>query len=204
MMLHKISSTTGIIILAAGESSRLGSPKQLLDFKGKYLLQHIIDVAKDSLAAYMVLVLGAYAEEIEARLELNKVDVIHNGAWKEGLSSSIRCGLEAMVQTHPETETVLFLLCDQPFLTTSVINQIIAKYIESGKGIIASDYGQASGPPALFHKSMFAFLMQLNGNQGAKSIMLQFPEELAYADFPEGKIDIDTVSDYEIVKRNNF
>lgn len=186
---------TSIIILAAGQSSRFGSPKQLLHYKSKPLLQYTLDTAK-KLPFDVFCVLGAYPDEINREVDFSETVVVNNENWSEGLSSSIKCGLGAVLQTHPETEAIILVLCDQPFLTTDILSQIIENYHHTGQPIIHCLYGDTSGPPTLFHKSLFPYLMELSGNQGAKKVVKMFPEKVAYVDFPKGKFDIDTQEDY--------
>jgi molybdenum cofactor cytidylyltransferase len=189
------SNQISIILLAAGESSRLGSPKQLLEYHGKNLLQHTIDLTQ-LLDIDTFVVLGAFKEEILARVNVYEGKVVENMAWSEGLSSSIRCGLSGVLKTNPETEAVILVLCDQPFLTAEILQEMVIKYRSSGQSIIHCLYGDTSGPPTLFHKSLFPYLMELKGGQGAKKVVDMFPNQVTYIDFPKGKFDIDTQEDY--------
>lgn len=194
------SNQISLILLAAGESSRLGMPKQLLKYRGKNLLQHTIDLTL-LLDIETFVVLGAFKEEILARVNVYEGKVVENMAWSEGLSSSIRCGLSGVLKTNPETEAIILVLCDQPFLTTEILKVIIEKYHSSGKPIIHCSYGDTSGPPTLFHKSLFPYLMELKGGQGAKKVVDMFPDQVGYVDFPKGKFDIDTTADYHLLKQ---
>ncbi len=195
-MKHKKAPKTSIIILAAGASSRLGSPKQLLEVHGSYLLQHIAEVSAASDADHVVVVLGAHHHLIESIIDLSRVQIVLNPLWEEGLSSSICCGLETVLTVYPKTEAVIFVLCDQPYLTTPILNELMLRQAETNKSIIQCRYSQAIGPPTLFYKDMFPHLMQLRGSQGAKSVANQFREEVAYVSFPDGDTDLDTASDY--------
>jgi molybdenum cofactor cytidylyltransferase len=194
------STKISLILLAAGESSRLGSPKQLLEYRGKNLLQHTIDLTQ-LLDIETIVVLGAFKEEILARVNVYEGKVVENMAWSEGLSSSIRCGLSEVLKKNTETEAVILLLCDQPFLTTEILREIVEKYHSSGQSIVHCSYGDVSGPPTLFHKSLFPYLMELKGGQGAKKVVDMFPDQVAYIDFPKGKLDIDTAADYQQLKQ---
>lgn len=194
-MRHKTSSNISLILLAAGESSRLGSPKQLLMYKGKNLMQHTIDLAQ-KLSLETVIVLGAFKDEILAQVDVLGNEVVENVNWSEGLASSIRCGLRRVLENNPETEAVILVLCDQPFLEAEIMREIVEKYHSSGQSIVHSSYGDVSGPPTLFHKSLFPYLMELKGGQGAKKVVDMFPDQVVYVDFPKGKYDIDTTADY--------
>lgn len=184
-----------LILLAAGESSRLGTPKQLLMYKGESLMQHTIDLTQN-LEIETIIVLGAFKEEILGQVDVLGIKVVENMNWNEGLASSIRCGLSRVLETNPETEAVILILCDQPFLKVEILREIVTKYHSSGQAIVHCSYGDASGPPTLFHKSLFPYLMELKGGQGAKKVVDMFPDQVAYVDFPKGKLDIDTIADY--------
>lgn len=194
-MRHKTFGNISLILLAAGESSRLGSPKQLLMYKGKNLMQHAINLAQ-TLGMETVIVLGAFMEEILGQVDILGTNVVENVGWSEGLASSIRCGLRNVLETNPETEAVILVLCDQPFLKAEILHEIVEKYHSSGQSIVHCSYGDVSGPPTLFHKSLFPYLMALKGGQGAKKVVDMFPNQVAYVDFPKGRLDIDTVADY--------
>lgn len=195
-MLRKTPSNISIILLAAGESSRLGTPKQLLMFKGKNLMQHSIDMTLTP-GMDTVLVLGAFSDQILEQVNTFDTKIVENEQWNEGLSSSIRKGLEAVLISHPDTEAVILVLCDQPFLSAEILRQILEKYQDTGLPIVHCHYGEASGPPTLFHRSMFPYLLELKGGQGAKKVVDRFPDQVAFIDFPHGSLDIDTPEDYQ-------
>jgi molybdenum cofactor cytidylyltransferase len=195
-MTAKKINTISIILLAAGESSRLGTPKQLLMYKGKNLMQHTIDMTLTP-GMDTVLVLGAFSDQILEQVNTFDTKIVENKEWNEGLSSSIRKGLEAVLISHPDTEAVIMVLCDQPFLSAEILKQILEKYNDTGLPIVHCHYGEASGPPTLFHRSMFPYLMELKGGQGAKKVVDRFPDQAAFIDFPQGSLDIDTMEDYQ-------
>jgi molybdenum cofactor cytidylyltransferase len=187
----------GIVILAAGSSSRLGEPKQLLPYDDKNLLQHTIDVAENSDINSVIIVLGANADLIAK--EITKIDahLIENKEWKEGMASSVRTGLNELLKISPETDAVIFMVCDQPHVSTMIIDGLIKIQRESGKPIVACNYLETMGPPALFHRSLFNELKQLKGDVGARKIIQQHNDEVATLLFTEGKTDIDTKEDYD-------
>jgi len=185
-----------IILLAAGESSRLGTPKQLLMYKGKNLMQHTIDMT-ETLGMDTVIVLGAFSDQILYYVDTYGAKVVQNMDWHEGLASSVRCGLEHVLMMNTDTEAVILVLCDQPLLTVDILHQVIDTYHVSSLPIVHCNYGEASGPPTLFHKSLFPYLMELKGHEGAKKVVNTFPEKVALVDFPDGKWDIDTPADYQ-------
>jgi molybdenum cofactor cytidylyltransferase len=159
----------GIIILAAGASTRLGKPKQLLHFNDKSLLQHAIDTAVSSSGGDpVIVVLGSSADFINAHIKSDSVQTVINQNWQEGMSSSIRAGLTALINLNAEIEDVILLLADQPFVTPSLLAQLMEAKKASGKGIVASSYKNQPGVPALFDHLFFPALLSLEGTEGAK------------------------------------
>ena len=195
-----LANNIGVIILAAGSSSRLGKPKQLLKYKGKNLLQNAIDAARNSIANSVIVVLGANAGHISNEIDKSNINVVINTEWEEGMASSVRNGLNELLFIASSTDAVIFVVCDQPHISSVLINSLIDKQKETGNAIITCDYGEAIGPPALFHRSLFEELMQLKGDVGARKIIQQHKDETATVLFAKGKIDIDTNEDYENLK----
>lgn len=191
-----MDSTISIILLAAGESSRLGTPKQLLMYKDKPMLQHSINMTR-TLGLETVLVLGAYSDQILGQVDTYDIKVVQNENWHEGLASSVRSGLEGALMANPDMEAVILMLCDQPLLTLDIIEKMIDKYLDSALPIVHCDYGKATGPPTLFHQSMFPNLLQLQGQEGAKKVVKTYTDKVALVDFADGKWDIDTMEDYQ-------
>ena len=186
----------GTVILAAGESSRLGQPKQLLEFRGTTLLRH---AAQTALAAGgpVCVVLGAFAETIRPTLENLPVLVVENRAWREGMGASLRTGLRALLDAHASLAAVVFLLSDQPFISAEKIRALVAEHERTGRAIVASEYGGSLGVPALFASGLFPELRALAGNEGAKKIISRHRDAVAAVAFHEGIADIDTLADYE-------
>lgn len=187
---------TGLIILAAGSSSRLGKPKQNLVFQGNTLLLRTIKAALAADCQQIVVVLGANGSVIEPTILNQPIQIIHNPAWEEGMSSSIRHGLTTLLNTHPHMQSVILMLCDQPFADTAIINQLI-QASANNKHLVACNYNGTIGVPALFDKSHFEKLLAINGNEGAKKLLLKYKKEVHTVPFPLGMIDIDTIGDYE-------
>ncbi|WP_294250174.1 nucleotidyltransferase family protein [uncultured Chryseobacterium sp.] len=185
---------TGIIILAAGNSSRLGQPKQLLPYRGKTLLRQTIEEAL-AVTSCVIVVTGNENTEIER--EAGTVMRVRNGDWEEGMSSSIRTGLQAMQQCYPETQQYIFTVCDQPHISAAVFLELIRKEESSGKGIIASAYSGALGTPVLFSTAYDKRLSGLSGQEGARKLILRHPEDTEAVVFEKGSVDIDTIEDYK-------
>jgi molybdenum cofactor cytidylyltransferase len=192
----------GIILLAAGGSSRLGHPKQLLLYKNQTLLQHSLSVALASNAQMIVVVLGADADILQKELTGEKIHVVINAYWQEGMASSIRTGVKAITEISPSVEGVILLVCDQPFINSALLNNLITAHQKTGKEIVACTYGNTFGPPVFFHHSLFSELLQLKGDTGARSIVQKHLDSMEAIPFPEGIFDIDTEADYEKIKGN--
>jgi len=192
---------TGIILLAAGNSTRMGSPKQLLLYEGKTLLERIVDT---SLQVFdnnkIILVLGANHSEIAFQIK-DKITLISvNEEWESGMASSIKSGLQTLLNHFPEMERCFISVCDQPYLSSEVFIEMLKLADYSSKEIIAAEYAGTIGVPALFSKKYFKKLLHLSGEQGAKKIIQQNMDDVNIFTFDEGAIDIDTPSDYENLK----
>ena len=192
----------GIVILAGGASTRLGKPKQLLQYHGKTLLSHAVNEAINAKADAVVVILGKNADLFQNEIDKEDVHVVINKDWKEGMASSVRLGLDTLLKIKPYIDAVIFMVCDQPYISSSVLNQLITKQQKTTKQIVTCNYGESIGPPALFHKKYFRELAKLNGDVGARNIIEQNMHDVATIPFPEGKIDIDTEEDYDALKKS--
>lgn len=188
---------TGLVILAAGASSRFGESKQKIIFKGKSLLQRAVETALNSACRPVIVILGAYENEIKPDIENEDVIVYHNPQWEEGMASSIRLGIEVLEKTESKVSGVLLMVCDQPYVDTTLLNDMLNKKAITGKGIIACSYNNTLGVPALFDKKFFPELLSLAGQEGAKKLIMNHKEFVAEIPFPSGGFDIDTIDDYE-------
>jgi molybdenum cofactor cytidylyltransferase len=187
---------TGIVILAAGNSSRMGQAKQLLTYQGLTLLERVVDAAMQSCFRPVVLVLGAYAEEIsELRLPDGIIRTI-NPNWQEGMASSICTGMATILDQQPQIDNVIIAVADQVFITAEVFAALLKKKQQTGKNIIASSYAKTRGTPVMFDRKYFDLLMSLKGKEGAKIILKQHAGDIEAVAFELGHIDIDTKKDY--------
>jgi molybdenum cofactor cytidylyltransferase len=191
------SSTIGLMILAAGASTRMGTPKQLLAYRGCSLIRHMAEVAIASVCQPIAVVLGAHAEQIKPEISQLPVHIVENQQWADGMSSSIWVGLEALLAVNQDLEAVAIALCDQPFVSSQTLDRIVEAYRFTGNPIIASEYAGTLGVPVLFSRSLFSELMALKSNEGAKKLIKKHIHEVFSVPFPEGSIDIDTPTDYE-------
>lgn len=194
----------GLIILAAGAATRMGRPKQLLSYQGRSLILHAVEVALASLCQPIIVVLGAYVEQIKPELMPKAVQVVENSQWQEGMSSSIRAGISMLLKTNSKLDAVIISLADQPLVSPQIFNQLIQSYQETQKVIIASKYNETTGVPALFSNALFPELMQLEGDKGAKALIQKYIDTGLILLIPEAAIDIDTPDDYKQLLLKNF
>jgi len=188
--------SVGAVILAAGSSSRMGRPKQTLQFQGTSLLKRATLAALDAMCRPVVVVTGASAEL--SRRELDQLDVgeAFNPDWETGMASSVRAGIETLISIDADVSAAVLLLCDQPHVTSAVISNLIAAHYATGKHVIASAYGESFGVPALFSSTLFTELTQLAGSSGAKEIIKRHASDTHFLPFPEGEVDVDTPDDF--------
>ena len=194
--------STAIIILAAGNSSRLGRSKQLLDVGGKSLLTRTVEAAINSLADIVLVVLGSELETHKRELSDKKtVYLAHNGNWKKGMGASLKAGLKRLLELNPKTDDVIFSVCDQPYITSSIFNDLMKESQTSTKNVFASKYKSNSiGVPALFKSDLFSSLQSIDDKVGARFILKEKSADLVFVEFPNGDIDIDTLSDYHDIQ----
>ena len=189
-------NSIGIIILAAGASTRLGEPKQNLLFRGKSLLNHALTVAKTTDCTPIFIVTGAHTFETDDVSD-SGVFVVQNPDWQKGIASSINLSVSYLQQKAPNISGVILMVCDQPYVTSTLLHRLIAERIKTNKPIIACSYQDTLGTPVLFDKRYFDVLHALEGDEGAKKIILKNLEEVASISFDLGSIDIDTKDDYK-------
>lgn len=187
---------TGMIILAAGSSSRLGRPKQLLPFRGKTLLLHVVTEALAAGLQPVVVVTGAYHGELSDELNGQTVHVVHNPLWETGMASGIASGLVEAVSQDIELRAVMVAVCDQPYVSGTLFRSLMEQQAVSGKGLVACTYAETMGTPVLFDARYFKELAGLSGKGGAQQLLKRYPEDVVTVPFPEGTVDIDTEEDF--------
>lgn len=190
---------TGLIILAAGESRRLGQVKQNLIYQHKTLLQRAVETALNSVCRPIFVVLGANSELITRGIEQAGLTYLYNADWAEGMASAIRMAVTEIDKDSSVTGAII-MVCDQPFVTTALIDTLVLKKQETGKCIIACSYNDTVGVPVLFDRTLFNDLKLLKGNEGAKKIVVNYNAGVVQVSFEAGSIDIDTLADYERLK----
>ena len=187
---------TAIVILAAGSSSRFGSAKQNLVYGNQTLLQNAV---KNALAANknVIVVLGANCEDIAYTIKEKPVNILYNTNWSRGMATSIVMAIEDIQTSYLNIDSTIFMLCDQPFVDEKLLQQLIDTAQTTEKGIVASEYNNTQGVPALFKQKYFPYLLALKGIEGARKLLLQHVDDLESIPFPLGSIDIDTAEDWE-------
>lgn len=190
-----------IVILAAGQSNRFGRPKQLLQFNGKSFLQHSVDEALQTHLPVIVVV-GANSELVKVELKNPELTITENKSWHDGMSTSLHCGISAIQNLTNEIDGIIFMVSDQPFVSTTLLTNLLRVQNENGLPIVASGYAGTLGIPVLFHKFFFDELMALQGDTGARKLIVKYKNLTTVISFPEGAIDIDTVEDYNALLQN--
>ncbi len=189
-----------VLILAAGNASRLGFPKQLLKWRNTNLLQHAINSVKHIENNGIFLVLGANYEKITTEIDSNNIHILKNDDWELGLGSSIAFGIQEILKFQPQIKQVLIMLADQPLIDTHYLNTLINRHTESKNEITCTLYkDEKLGVPAIFNKPFFKELFQLNGDKGAKKILEKYSDRVAFVDGNHVISDIDNKEDYQVL-----
>ena len=183
-----------LLLLAAGASTRMGRPKQLLPYQGRTLLRHAAETAVASGCVPIALVTGALHEALAAEVSGLPIAVVHNPDWKTGMASSIRTGLVAVTTARPAA--VLIMLCDQPLVTPELLCQLVAQQRQTQAPIVAAAYGDTLGVPVVFAQTMLPELLQLQGQQGAGQLIASLGAAVGRVLFPAGLLDVDTPEQY--------
>ena len=184
----------GVVVLAAGASSRLGQPKQLVPFRGKTLLQHTLDEVLAVGFGEKVLVLGAHAAEIQARTATKGFHLLHNPDWASGMGSTISTGVQFLQNLPSAPAHVLVLLSDQPYVDRHLLRTLATAHFGHGQ-LTACRYAEKSAVPAVFSQTYFPELANLSGDQGARQLFRQHANALTHIPFDMGTFDIDTPAD---------
>ncbi|SED17707.1 molybdenum cofactor cytidylyltransferase [Tenacibaculum sp. MAR_2009_124] len=185
---------TAIVILAAGKSSRMGTAKQLLPYRHTTLLGWTIEQALKIVNTEVICITGAKREIVEKSISTYPITIIHNSNFQNGLSASIKVGIRYVSQK--DFDNVLIILADQPFVTNGYLKEIISKSCMDPEKIIASNYGNRIGVPALFPRRFYQHLSKLTGDKGAKELLSKHSDNILK--MPKvNLIDIDTQEEYE-------
>jgi molybdenum cofactor cytidylyltransferase len=176
------------VVLAAGASTRLGEPKQLVMLGGETLLERAVRIAREAQCLPVVVVIGADYLQVVGNTTLGDVVTVINDEWQEGMASSIRLGVRSLGVVAKDAEGVLLMTCDQPAVTVKHLVRLITK-----AEVNASRYAGKNGVPAFFPKKYFGKLMELKGDVGARELLA----EARYEELENGELDVDTMKDLE-------
>ena len=186
--------------MAAGSSSRMGDPKQLLQWKNVTLIENAINNALQLSILKPIVVLGANNEKIIPIIESYPVEVIHNSNWTSGLGNSIAFGVKH-VRNNKKSDGVLITLADQPLIEMTYLKEIIESFETDKRQIIATQYKNGKlGVPVLFDRSYFNELSIIDGDKGAKLIFEKHSDSVIISPFKTNVFDIDTEEDYKKLK----
>jgi CTP:molybdopterin cytidylyltransferase MocA len=178
----------GSVILAAGSSSRLGRPKQLLRLDGRPLVGHVQQQLRAAALARYAAVLGSHAEQVAAALAADGCDLLNNPDWPEGIAASIRVAT-SWARAH-QLAGLLLAVCDQPRLSADHVRALVAAHEREGAPV-ASGYAGTRGIPAIFGAAWYSRLESLAGDRGAAALLRADPSVIVI-EWPDGAIDVDT------------
>ncbi|GAC1399440.1 MAG: molybdenum cofactor cytidylyltransferase [Ktedonobacteraceae bacterium] len=196
------------ILLAAGRSSRMGQGqhKLLLPLGDRPVLAHVVDIILASQARPLVVVLGYQAEQVRTILEPYTsqpgVTLLENPDYQQGMSTSLRKGIEALMSSSRIVDGALIVLGDQPLMTSHVLNTMIATKQATGKRIVAALYNGKRDNPTLFDASLFPELLEITGDEGGRKVIEQHRQEMAILEIGEDtpNYDMDTWEAYQQVQ----
>jgi molybdenum cofactor cytidylyltransferase len=180
------------LVMAAGDASRFGSPKQLAELNGKLLIEYILDSAKPVFGPDLYSVLGANTEQINTIIK-DRAQIIFNPNWQQGLGTSIAAGI-AFLSEHADYDGVIIVLADQYRISTDDLAYLCEQFSEDM--IIATEYGKTAGVPALFPRKYFTALASFSGAKGAKSLLNSDTPDVQRITMSSARFDIDTPEDF--------
>lgn len=199
----RAAQNIAVLILAAGASTRMGGNiKQLLPWKGTTLLGNAINTAILGGFKDIFVVLGANKEVIREQHQHFAVDFIENKDWQEGLGSSLACGVKFLQHKIMGINTILVMLADQPLIGSEYLKSMRVHFQCKDDGIVATDYGNRVGVPAIFAKPYFSSLGKLNKDFGAQELLIQHKSNIFIMHSTPNIIDIDTMEDYLDLNNN--
>lgn len=183
------------ILLAAGSSSRLGDHiKQLLDWQGRTLIEVAVDTALAAGLEPVIVVVGAHADRVRAKIADRNVIIVENEDWPRGQSTSVRAGLTTL---PAEVEAAVFMPIDQPNLTPAIIRELIDVHLSTHKPIVVASVKGQRTTPTLFQRALFADMLNIEGDRGARQIIDANPSRVAQVEVDARcVVDIDTLEEY--------
>jgi molybdenum cofactor cytidylyltransferase len=188
---------TGAIILAAGAATRMGQLKQLLTYRGTMLLRHSIEQAIGADFQPIFVVVGSKAQMLSESIAGEPVKIVHNERWETGMGSSINAGMRALLESDEIPEAVAMLVADQPLVKAEHLAAMRELLSTAGSPIVAAQYSDTIGVPALFKQELFGALSSLPPEAGARRLLRSSDADVTPFPLPEAGVDIDTPEDFE-------
>ncbi len=190
----------GAVILAAGNSSRLGQPKQLVCCGEETLLARTVRIAEEAGCLPIIVVLGYDADHMTSTLTGRSVRIVRNPAWSTGMASSLQAGLAAWSGSAIQNANVLLLVCDQPQIGADDLRELLAIHTSESRQVTAASYAGRLGVPAIFHRNLLQELMAITGDQGARAVIERHKVEAGILPLPAAELDVDLPGDLRLVE----
>ena len=197
-MVRQAYPTIAAVVLAAGRASRMGRPKQLLDWNGVPLVRRAAQAAIDAAGiGEVVVVIGAHRSDVEAALEGLNIRIVYNPDYEHGMSTSLKAGVRFLTQ-NPHISAAMIMVADQPLVDHIVLERLVETYRSAHPLIVAPIYGERRGNPVIFDRSLWSDLFEVSGDQGARDVIRKYHADAVFVHFgPEADFDIDTPEDYQ-------
>ncbi len=201
-MTHTLPTFISGILLAAGLSTRMGEPKQLLPFGESTIVETVVDSMLRAKFDEVIVVVGHCAAEIQEQLSERPVKIVFNPDYHEGMLTSAQTG----IQTLEESDAFALMLVDQPFITAALIDQVIDAYGQTGKGIALPSYNYKRGHPVIFHRRYADAILALGAESGGvRTLFKKYGDDIHYVTVDTDRVlrDIDYREDYERALKEN-
>ena len=199
-----MSDPLALILLAAGSSSRMGHPKQLLEIDGESLIRRAVKLAQRTSCQPLIVVLGAYRDQIEPEIaDLACVPVI-NENWTEGMGSSLVRGLQYLLENSQQPRGVLLMLVDMVGVQPDELQKMIELFEQNEASIIAANYQNTLGVPAIFPAGLFEELLKLKGDEGARKILKANQDLVVSIPLTDAGMDLDTPEDFRKIQSKTW
>ncbi|MEL0650165.1 nucleotidyltransferase family protein [Algibacter sp. TI.3.09] len=193
------------VVLAAGASTRMGSPKQLLNWGNSSLLEHTLNTVLELNSSEVVVVLGANFEIIKSEISKYPVTVLNNTSWKVGLGKSIAVAVEYIQKLNYKVDGVMIVLADQPLINSRFLGKLCNAFNPNNNQIITTSYKNGKrGVPVIFDKHYFKELILLNDDDGAKTLLKTYATSVKSLKPQSENLDIDSKEDYNYLHKEIF
>ena len=166
------------VILSGGESRRMGSPKALIPYQGRTFLEHLLNVARHPKIARVLVVLGPHADQIRAAVALDPANVVINHEWEKGQLSSIQAALRHLSSVQPQTDGMILFLVDHPFVTATLVGQLVEDFYRSGRPIVIPTFHGKRGHPVIFARMLYGELLAAPLEKGARTVVWAHADEV--------------------------